>query len=192
MAKLIPNRDDMCDEKTKELKAYFADKAGKLNAKAPKELDRPLNQMEQEALQILFATGEFMDNMSSVLEPRLKQIKRGKQRVGLMRWAARSLFADIIEQLTTDAARRFVKTAQVMRCEVRPAGVSAAPREHDETIIRCNDLYTLAEEAYRGKCIMCDRQGKEVKRCKLKKALDDNMLLNAHEATEKGGCWYQL
>lgn len=191
-AKLASPLDDMVDDKTKEMKQFFSDKAAKLNAKAPKDLNRPLNYLEQEALQILFATGEFMDNLRTVLEPRLAQIPRAKQRVGLMQWGARTLFRDVIEQMPVEAADRFVRTAQVMRCEVRPAGVSKAPRDHDETIIKCQDLYTLAESVYRHECMMCGKHGKEVRRCKLKKTLDAMMILTAHETVEEGGCWYQL
>ena len=191
-AKLVTKLDDMTDDKTKEIKKYFDDKASKLNAKAPKDLSRPLNYMEQEALQILFATGEFMDNLRTVLEPRLAQIPRSKQRIGLMQSAARTLFRDVIQQMDVEAADRFVKTAQVMRCEVRPAGVSKVPRRDDETIVRCEDLYTLVESVYKHECMMCDKQGKEVKRCKLKKAIDRMMILTTHEETGEGRCWYQL
>lgn len=192
MAKLATPVDGMCDKKSQNMKGYFADKAKQLNAEAPKDLSRPLNYLEQEALQALFAFGEFTDNLSSVLAPRLAVIPRARQRVGLMRWAARSLFRDVLEQMTDDAADRFVKTAQVMRCEVRPVGVSKVPREHDETIVKCSDLYVLTEHVYRQECVMCDRHGKEVKRCKLKKTLDNMMILTAHEAVNEGGCWYQL
>lgn len=189
MAKI---KDDVVDERTKENKRIVAERAAKLNAKAPRDLRRPLNHMEQEALQILFATGEYLDNLREVLKPRLVTIKRANQRVGLMQWCARSLFRDILSQMDVQVADRFAKTAQVMRCECRPTGVSSVPRTHDETIVNCQDLYTLVESVYRHECMMCNKRGKEVKRCKLKKGLDNMMILTAHETVDEGGCWYQL
>ena len=188
MAKIV---EDVVDERTKEYKKIVAERAARINANAPKDLHRPLNHMEQEALQILFSTGEYLDNFREVLKPRLMPIKGASQRVGLMQWCARSLFRDILEQMDVQVADRFARTAQVMRCECRPAGVSQIKRD-DEVVVSMQDLRTLADSVRKQECMMCDHHGKEVKRCKLKKALDSMMILTSHETVDEGGCWYQL
>lgn len=183
---------DISSKESKANKKKYAEMAQKLREKAPAAVGRPLNWMEQQSLQTIFAIGEFPDVAKGVLGPRLDTIRNSKQRLGIIQWAARSLFEDCIKQLTPDQADRFVKTAQVMRCEVHPAGISKAPRTKDETIVNCQDLYALVESVYRHECMMCSKKGREVKKCGLKKALDAMMILTAHEEASEGDCWYQL
>ena len=157
--------------------------------RTPPELTRPLNYLEQEELQILFALGENMDTAREVLAKRCAHIKNSKQRISIAQWACRSLFLDVLKQLPVPLQDRFIAQSRVMRAEVRPSGVSQVKRSNDQTICFCDDLYTLTETVYKSHCIMCNKTGKDAKKCKVKKALDNMQILTP---VDNADCWYKL
>lgn len=183
----MPHNQSYADQATKAFKAEMQQQSRALNTRpGADDPHRPLNQMEQQVAHSLFAIGEFMDITRNVLEKRGAHIKNSRQRIGILQWAARSLFEDLIALLDRPSAERFVRNTRTMRIRVVPAQVGQLPVQ--TRIISDDDLCEISEAAWRGTCMMCDRRGVDAKQCPLKKALDHTMLLTTCDGAD---CWYK-
>lgn len=179
----------VADVKAQEKKRSQMQLVEKINAmRVPETLERPFNTFEQQELHALFAMGEQVDVAKKVLAKRLSAIPRGMTRLGMIQYACRSLFADLVNQMTRESAERFVCNSRLMRVEIRPTGVSALKR-NDQSLVFNDDLYALVEAAYRGNCQYCSKTGAQTKKCPIKRAIDHTQLLIPYD--EECGCWYK-
>ena len=125
---------------------------------------RPLNHLEQSAVHTIFGIGEF----------------------GLMQWAARSLFLDILQQLDQESAHRFAVNTSAMALSCSPKRVGQPPKA--ARVAWDDDLADITEAAWRGTCELCSKSAAEARACPLKRAFDHMQLLNTSDNTT---CWYR-
>ena len=180
---------DYADAEGKKRRETVEEKSRKLNEIQSRTETpwRPLNHMEQPAVFSLYAIGEVADDMRNVLGRRLKSIPNGKQRIGIMQWAARSLFNDVVHQLPRPTLERFVSYSQNMAVKVSPKSIGK-PQPWQQ-IIWEEDLCDIAAAAWRNTCMMCEKKGKEASECKLKRALDRVQIL---DTSDNPDCWYRM
>ena len=180
---------DIASKESKVFLAEVAKEANRMNAihsRTATEKPRPLNYLEQSATHCLYAIGEFIDSARETFRRRGKQIPRFNARLGLMQWAARSLFMDILATLDPAARERFSYNASLMTLRCTPRAVDR-PREGFR-ICGEDDLCALHEAAWRGTCTFCTKTGIEARTCPLKKAFDNTMML---VTTDNKDCWWR-
>ena len=82
------------------------------------DLQRPLTQLESQIIYGLYSFSAFADFGRDVMERRNRAIPRAKARLGLIRWACRSLFDDYIAQLSPEGRKTFQRRAHSMQLSV--------------------------------------------------------------------------
>lgn len=180
------------DIASKESKAFLATvnkEAQKMNAiqsRTAAEKPRPLNYLEQSATHCLYAIGEFIDSAREALARRGKLIPRFASRLGILQWAARSLFIDILATLDPAARERFSLNCQSMTLKCVPRDVGKPPAGF--RICGDEELCEIHEAAWRGTCTFCTKTGIEARTCPLKKAFDNTMML---VTTDNKDCWWR-
>ena len=147
---------------------------------------RPLNHIEQSAVHTIFGIGEFVDMARDALGRRLKTIPNGTQRLGLMQWAARSLFLDVLQQLDQESAHRFAVNTSAMALSCSPKRVGQPPKA--ARIAWDDDLADITEAAWRGTCELCSKSAAEARACPLKRAFDHMQML---DTCDNPACWYR-
>lgn len=180
---------DLASKESKEFKAKIHDKSNKLDQIASRtthDSPRPLNHIEQNAVHCIYAIGEFVDAARDALGRRGKAIPRFNARLGLMQYAARSIFQDVIGTLDRDSAARFARNSQNMRIKCAPKDVGLAPQH--ARVFWDDDLAEIHEAAWRGTCEFCGLTGAEARECKLRKAFDHTMML---DASDNPDCWWR-
>lgn len=181
---------DIASKESKEFKARVRDKSHRLDQIAGRttatEKPRPLNHLEQSATHCLYAIGEFCDSARDALSRRGKNIPRFSMRLGLLQYAARSLFNDIIGSLDQEGAIRFGRNAQTMTLKCMPKVAGQPPKE--SRICWDDDLCDIHEAAWRGTCMFCDKTASEARVCPLKRAFDHTMML---DPSDNKNCWWR-
>ena len=139
------------------------------------DLQRPLTQLESQIVYGLYSFSAFADFGRDVMERRNRAIPRAKARLGLIRWACRSLFDDYITQLSPEGRKTFQRRM--------------TDRETDGyKLCRDIDLEALASSAWHGTCQYCALKGIDAKKCRLRKTFD---ALQCLEPSDSKDCWYQ-
>lgn len=180
---------DIASKESKQFLAEVSKSAQKMNAmqsRTKAEKPRPLNYLETSATHCLYAIGEFIDSARECLQRRGKAIPRFNSRLGIMQWAARSLFIDILATLDDVAAERFTYNASLMTLRCSPRAVGKAPEGF--RICGEDDLCTLHETVWRDNCMFCSKTGVEARTCPLKKTFDNTMML---VSTDNKDCWWK-
>ena len=151
------------------------------------DLQRPMTQLESQILYGLYSFATFCDFGRDVMARRNKRIKRATARLGLIKWACRSLYDDYIAQLTPEGYETFRKRAHNMQLSVVVRKVQTP--EHDGwKLCRDADLEALASAAWHGECQYCAKTGMDARKCKLRKTLDG---LQCIEPGSNSDCWYR-
>lgn len=151
------------------------------------DLQRPLTQLESQIIYGLYSFSIFADFGGDVMERRNRAIPRAKARLGLIRWACRSLFDDYIAQLSPEGHKTFQRRAHSMQLSVTVRRMT--DRETDGyKLCRDVDLEALASSAWHGTCQYCALKGIDAKKCRLRKTLD---ALQCLEPSDSKDCWYQ-
>ena len=151
------------------------------------DMQRPLTAYEQQIVDGLHSFASIMDLGREVMHKRNKEIKRGAARMGLIKWACRSLYADYMQQLTEDGRQTFQRRAHSMQLSVVVRKIQDNP---DDGWKMCEDktLRAVARAAWAGNCQFCALAGQEAKKCELRKALDG---LQCIEPSDNPACWYR-
>ncbi len=177
---------DCADKETKDFKTKALSYIEQENQRRTvDDLKRPFNRYEQQVLHFLFTTSSFIDLATPATQRRLSAIVRGKMRMGLIRWAAWSLFQDFVSQMDASAARKFTANCKSMQINITPRRVDSVDGLR---YISDNDLDSIATAAIEGNCMMCSKRGLDAKRCRLKKALDQTQISTAGDHPD---CWYK-
>ena len=180
---------DLASKESRDFKVRITEKAAKLNAIAARnERDgvRPLNHLEQNALHTIYAIGEFCDLARECLQRRGRTIPRFNSRIGIMQWAAKSIFKDVVENLDQLSATKFAVNSSLMTLQCRPKSVGVPPPY--SRIVGDDELADIHEAAWRGTCMFCEKSAQEARKCKLKKAFDLTMML---DPTDNKCCWWR-
>ena len=151
------------------------------------DLRRPLTAYEQQIVYGLYSFASFIDLGKGVMQKRNAHIKRATARMGLIKWACRSLFADYLDQLTEDGRQTFYRRAHSMQLSVVVRKIQDNP---DDGWKMCEDktLRAVARAAWTGTCQYCALSGQAAKKCDLRKALDG---LQCLEPSDNPACWYR-
>lgn len=151
------------------------------------DLQRPMTQLESQIVYGLYSFATFCDYGKDVMAKRNKRIKRSTARLGLIRWACRSLYQDYIDQLTPEGCETFRKRAHNMQLSVTVRRVQDTDRDGWK-LCRDVDLEALASAAWHGECQYCAKAGMDARKCKLRKTLDG---LQCIEPGSNSDCWYR-
>lgn len=152
------------------------------------DLHRPLTELESQIVYGLYSFATFAGEFGKgIMEKRNKAIPRSNARLGLIRWACKSLFDDYMAQLAPEARTTFERRAHNMMMKV---SVRTVAERYDDGWKLCPDktLESLARAAWTGQCQYCALKGVDARKCKLRKAFDG---LQCLEPTDSKDCWYK-
>lgn len=151
------------------------------------DMQRPMTQLESQIVYGLYSFATFCDFGRDVMAKRNRHIKRATARLGLIKWACRSLYDDYIAQLTPEGCETFRRRAHNMQLSVVVRRVQDP--EHDGyKLCKDTDLEALASAAWHGECQYCAKTGMDARKCKLRKTLDG---LQCLEPGSNSDCWYR-
>ena len=150
-------------------------------------MQRPMTTYESQIVYGMNAISQWMDMAKGVMAKRNSHILRANARIGLAKWACKSLYEDYVKQLTDEGYVTFTRRAQNMQLAVTVRKVS---EKYEDGWKFCSDkaLENLARAAWDSKCMFCGLVGQEAKRCELRKTLDS---LQCIEPSDNPHCWYR-
>lgn len=151
------------------------------------DMQRPMTTYESQVVYALYAISEYMILAKEVLHKRSSTIKRATARMGLIRWAARSLHDDFVGQMNKAGRDTFFRRAKDMQLSVNPRRVQERTSDGWK-LCSDRDLEALSQAAYHSECQFCGRAGQEAKACPLRRALDG---LQCIEPSDNPDCWYK-
>ena len=151
------------------------------------DLQRPMTTYESQIVYGLHAIAVWMDMAKGVMGKRNAHIIRANARIGLIKWACRSLYEDYVKQLTPEGYETFTRRASNMQLSVTVRKVS---EKYEDGWKFCNDkdIEAIARAAWDSSCMFCGLTGQEAKKCKLRKTLDS---LQCIEPSDNPQCWYR-
>ncbi len=150
-----------------------------------------LNQHQQAALMDVAGLMSILHSESlTELEPLLKLVPGGKRDLGLLKAKAAKLFDDLLLVTPTDTLYAMRNSLKRIRCRI---GVPLIGGENANAemgwVVSFDDLTTLTNACY-DKCMLCDRTGGEISKCKLRKTFQN--LPSPDEPEPMGtGCGYR-
>lgn len=139
----------------------------------------------------------FMTNLMIVLHTLLSDKDKAAERlirygydyvrrdIALLIALDNKLQQEMLETLPDNYVRRFQRMAQEAQIVVEYPGAS---RKGRQILIDVEDLGAITEAAMQGECAMCMREGREVKRCRLREAL---LTVAPPETVGTLGCEYR-
>lgn len=129
---------------------------------------RPLNGNEQRVLEYLAAMDAKIIESGEALRPRLNQIPNGWRQWRLMASTVGKLLEDIYGTLPMKNLRHMANICNYGEVLVR---MRPAVRVPDYLLVNENDLRLVINKAMAGECAICVRQGKEIDRCPMRRAM---------------------
>ena len=150
-----------------------------------------LNQRQQAALMDVAGLMSLIHSESlAELEPLLKLVPGGKRDLGMLKTKVAKLFDNLLLVTPTDTLYSMRNSLKMIRCRI---GVPLIGNERANAemgwVVSFDDLTTLTNACY-DKCMLCDRTGGEISKCKLRKTFQH--LPSPDEPEPMGtGCGYR-
>ena len=150
-----------------------------------------LNQDEQIAVMDLAGVLSILHSQSlESLDPLLKLIPGGKRDMGMLKSKITKLFDGVCDVTPEASLRAMLPSLKKVRCRI---GVPLIGHENMNAengwVVSFDDLTALTGACY-DKCMLCDRTGAEISKCKLRKTLKRLPTPDEPEPMG-GGCGYK-
>ena len=144
---------------------------------------RPVARREYDALKLFIGVNLAYGQILQNLEPRLKEaIPHGWRDAKLLRTVGKRLFDELLLTIPQDKLMILHTEIKHLSIYVRvdgPANWDAD--EGDHAVIPRSALKTLVEYAAGVSCSMCDKKGKDARKCKLRRILKDALAYDTPE-----------
>ena len=146
-----------------------------------------LNASEQQGLIALYAALNAL-NDSEDLDTRLAQIDNGKGMRNGARGMIRRLAEKIMDTMPTEQLVSFSRNLRTLRYYVEVSRPSGRQYKNDGRWLSYDALDMLCAAAQDGRCLVCQKNKQEQKKCPLAKAFDELPCAKAQETAD--GCKY--
>ncbi len=128
-----------------------------------------MNAKELHGVEFLAALSGQMDKHCMILKPRLQAIPNGWRQYRLIESTLHKLLGDVYQTMTVKSLQRMKNMMQYGEVKI-----SIAPIERHAlgyVTVHEKDLALVVTKAMQGECAMCIKDGDDVKKCPLRKAL---------------------
>lgn len=153
--------------------------------------EMPLSQEEYNGLKYIMASFTATKNAEDRLEKRLRGVPGAWRDIHLCSSKLLHVFESILPTIPREKLKMVKAELPQIELYVRIKGASVFDLdEYDNVIVPKKTLDALAKVACNRECELCDKHGKEVKRCKLRKLLGETFPYDLPEAAGDG-CVFQ-
>lgn len=132
-----------------------------------------MNAKELNGIEFLAALSGQMDKHCMILKPRLKAIPNAWRQYRLIESALHRLLGDMYQTLTVKSLQRIKNMMQYGEVKIAIAPIERHALGY--VTVHEKDLALVVTTAMQGECAMCIKDGDDVKRCPLRKALWEMM-----------------
>ena len=146
-----------------------------------------LNAAEQQGLIALYAALNALKD-SEDLDSRLELIDNGKGMRNGARGMIRRLSEKIMDTMPTEQLVSFTRNLQTLRYYVEVSRPNGRPYKNDGRWLSYEALDMLCAAAQEGRCLVCQKNKQEQRKCPLAKAFDELPCMKADERAD--GCRY--
>jgi len=146
-----------------------------------------LNASEQQGLIALYAALEALKD-SEDLDTRLALIDNGKGMRNGARGMVRRLSEKIMDTMPSEQLISFSRNLRTLRYYVEVARPGGRPYKDDGRWLSYDALDILCAAALEGRCLVCQKNKQEQRKCPLAKAFDELPFMKADERAD--GCRY--
>lgn len=158
---------------------------GRYDPMVPGEI-RPLNYRELNLCMILYALDANLQENGHVLKNRFAGIKRGKSHWGMFRWLARKIIEELVDTMDDNDRRKMMVLKSHGSLSVK--AFTDIKKDQWDIVVSADDFNWLASYAIDANCATCMREGKEIKKCKLRQTMIHCV---PPKETSMIGCEYQ-
>lgn len=130
-----------------------------------------MNAKELHGVEFLAALSGQMDKYCDVLKPRLQAIPNGWRQYRMIQSALHRLLGDMYHTMTVKSLQRIKNMMQYGEVKINIAPIERHALGY--MTVHEKDLSVLTTAAMQGECAMCIKDGDEVKKCDLRKALHE-------------------
>ena len=155
----------------------MAEDAGRVQMKA----------REQKCIEYLVAMDSRLSQCGDAMRERLRRIPNGWRQWRLIATSLERLLPEILDTMPMKSLQYLYNISQHGEVLIRYRPVSRAP---EWKMVKDEDLEVLVNTAMASECAMCLRQGAEVKKCALRRALCDMAPVD-EDFDVPSGCGYR-
>lgn len=151
---------------------------------------RPFNGDEQYAMYCLWSAYSAASEAVQSLSRRLKNVPRGEQKLKTAATYMHNVFGEIGVQMSQRQWDAFKQDAKRKGFRVIAKRVASgdAEKPQEQTVVWNENMRVICNAAWMEKCMLCGLKGQEAKKCPLKKAFDEQMIM---ETGTNPDCWYK-
>ena len=146
----------------------------------------PLKGKELKCVEYLVGMESRIAESGDALRDRLRLIPNGWRNFRLIFATLDRLLTDLYDTLPLKSRQYLRNIIQDGEILIRFTPVSRSP---EWRLIRDDDLAVIVNLAMASECAICLKQGREAKKCELRKALEN--MAPPHDGHPAGGCGYQ-
>ena len=151
----------------------------------------PLSMREHQALRQLAACLSGITISEPIIEKRMRMFKYGRLRYGVLKSAMYFVYDALIDTIPTNKLTQTRLELENTRYDLYTDFIKSTECERGYVCVKESTLIKLAMLLQEQSCYLCDKRGKDVKKCKARKAFLESINFDV-PFNESGDCFFAL